>query len=106
MIRWRGRYAHFAVVDDQTIVHFGDVANRLPVEIVVMSDPVVDVVAEHFEGPLGEALCSDGPDHMQRVWCCRTGPSHCGAVLEVGDMVAVEMRMKDCVEGQRSAHDR
>lgn len=73
----------------------GDLDRWLPREILMMIQPVTDVVAQHRQGGVGESLRPDGAGDAERVWSDRQRPTRRHEIVEVGYVV----RMKVGEEG-------
>ncbi len=80
------------------IGQFDDVARGRLGQILVVGEPVADVVAEHLDGAVHESSRAHRARDGQGI---RNGRGHppCGhQIVEIGDMVAVQVGKKDLVK--------
>ena len=87
---------------DSTLGHFDHRHRRPMVEVVVVRDAVLDVRAERGQNVFDDCLCADRTDDRQRRLLERHHPAGRDDVVEVGDVIAVQVRDQHSSEVRRT----
>ncbi len=101
MIGRRREHPHAIGLPRDAVDDLADAAARLPLEIGVVIQPVPHVVDQHRERSIDEPCGSRRPDDRERRLDRRHHPPRRDHVVEVGGVVAVEVREQQRVEHRR-----